>query len=199
VTSAAVLGRAQRLAAPNIALQGDAVVINVPYEGMGDVGGKPLPVGTGRTLLQLTVSPEGRTLRWDVRTSADTAPSPGLRMASMQPSGICDVCVVNMPVGDPTCLNCRTLVGQGDPWCLLSGWDRLCIDQAFVACSPMRCSCPHDTCTGGAWMHSSCENGTPRNTCVRTISAGDNYCERVGWDGICINESRTWCVPPGCH
>jgi hypothetical protein len=214
--SANLLARADRLAAPDVVAQGDRVSVNIPYEGAGDVGGKELPKGTGQTLLRLTVSNDGKLIGFEPpRASLDRtlpsgkivqgtfvdekpAPGTGLVMASMQ-SSVCDVCVVNQPRTDPNCATCRNLVCPGDSWCCSSGWDRICMNEAITMCSPIQCSCPHGTCTAGAWMHPNCDNGTARNTCVRAISAGDSYCTSTAWDGMCNSESLTWCVAPGCH
>jgi hypothetical protein len=211
--AANLLARADRLAAPDVVAQGDQVIVSVPYEGMGDVGGKELPKGSGQSVVRMTVSNDGKLINFEPpRASLDRplpsgkivqgtfieekpAPGTGLVMASMMQGGSCNVCAVNTPMTDSSCQSCRDIVCLGDPWCCASGWDHICMDEAMTSCgSNIRtCTCTHGTCSVGTWLHPRCNEGTPYGTCVQTIDAGDSYCATVAWDGVCNSESSSWC------
>ncbi len=96
-----------------------------------------------------------------------------------------DVCTEGGPLAS-SCGNCAAAVCAVDSFCCGDNggtWDSICIDVANDQCNDIcngGAGCPHDPCTQGAALASSC------SPCVSAICADDPYCCDQNWDSICV-------------
>ncbi len=127
-------------------------------------------------------------------------------------TGTCthDECLVGSLLVDG-CSPCVTAVCDVDFFCCSVSWDGLCASEAASICGEPcdaacgngtcgrgetcstcptdcgSCACPHDVCTPGAALPSTCD------PCVATVCAADAFCCTTTWDDRCIGEAEDLC------
>lgn len=98
-------------------------------------------------------------------------------------SGSCGV-----PDATPGCgVDCCNRVCMDDPFCCLTAWDEICVDEAesmcFLACtlSAGSCSATHPT------------PGCNLKPCCQAVCSDDSFCCDTEWDEFCVEAAVTLC------